>query len=237
MVEITIIDDSEEMRDLIHQVVEDTLEGMEIKVLLYENGPAFLETLDKWHRPDIILCDIEMPGLDGIGVGRQIRKDYPQIYLVYLTSHSEYAMQSYELDAYQYVLKDQIKDRLPRILQTLATKVDGEKSKFRMIGTNTRQEKVYYRDIITIEKEKGSKYIKFNTALGEFRERTGLEQILKEMNTTIFFQTDRGRAVNIKHIARVKKDSFLLDNGEEIILNRKNMQKLKEYIHENWRNN
>ena len=62
-------------------------------------------------RPDLVFLDIQMPGLDGFGVIRQIARDRPPL-IVFVTAHDEHAIRAFEVQALDYVLKPVLRPRL-----------------------------------------------------------------------------------------------------------------------------
>ena len=75
-------------------------------VAIVEDGRALLAAAEKL-RPDIIVADISMPLLNGIDAVRQIKKNQPDIRVVFLTMHPDpsYAAAAFEAGASGYVLK------------------------------------------------------------------------------------------------------------------------------------
>ncbi len=68
---------------------------------------------------DLLLLDVQMPGLNGIEAAREIRQKNEQIKIVFLTSSPEYAVESYSVQATNYLLKPATKDRLFPILDQI----------------------------------------------------------------------------------------------------------------------
>src|SRR5947208_3081134 len=63
--------------------------------------------------PDLVFLDVQMPGLDGMGVIRKLReKKVPLPYFVMATAHDEYAVEAFRWEALDYVLKPVEKERL-----------------------------------------------------------------------------------------------------------------------------
>jgi len=78
-----------------------------------QDGQAALQAVEK-HKPDVLIVDISMPGLNGIDVAYRVHKDYPQIKVIVLSMHSN---ESYVLKALRsgisgYVLKASSTDDL-----------------------------------------------------------------------------------------------------------------------------
>jgi CRP/FNR family transcriptional regulator, polysaccharide utilization system transcription regulator len=86
MARVLIIEDSVEIRDNTSEML--TLEGYE--VITAENGDEGLDIVRK-KRPDVILCDIMMPGIDGFEVCRILKADatYSAIPFIFLSARSE----------------------------------------------------------------------------------------------------------------------------------------------------
>jgi YesN/AraC family two-component response regulator len=84
-----------------------------------ENGEQALEETQK-SRPDIIICDIEMPFMDGFEQAKAVRGQYPEIKIIFCTlyKHFEYARKALYLDGYGYILKpvnpDELKECIVR---------------------------------------------------------------------------------------------------------------------------
>ena len=168
--------------------------------------------------------------MGGLELGKQIQEKDSGPYLVFLTAYLEYAAESYIIEAYQYILKEDMEKRLPPILRQLIDRVKKEKQQFRMIGTPTSKVRVYYRDMIYIEKEKGSKYICYITEHGIYKERIPLNQLSQELVSDEFILVERRYIINVSHIASMKDGMILMDNEAKIFVNRISFKKIKEQI-------
>lgn len=236
MIKIAVVDDNKEMLKMIDRCLREQITAEDnIEILCFDSGENFLEQMENGYCVNILFCDIELEKMSGIEVGKIIRQKYPALHLVYLTSHSEFAIESYMLDAYQYILKEHMGERLPQILRQLLDKLKRENKEYRMIGSSTSKERVYYSDIISISKEKAAKYVTFTTVVGTYRERKTLELILKELHSNDFILIGRGMVINMKHVARLSSSTVYLDNGEQISISRTHMARVKETINRYWR--
>ena len=83
-------------------------------VLVSESGEALLEELPA-ALADILLLDIQMPGLSGIEVQARLGPDAP--YVIYVTAHPEHALDAYDAGAIDYVLKPVEEQRLARAIE------------------------------------------------------------------------------------------------------------------------
>ena len=237
MIEIAIVDDEKELREKAEACVAVLTEGEEgIRVQRFSSGNMFLEKLlNEEYEVDILLCDIEMPDMDGIEVGRRARKLCPQMYLIYLTGHAEYAAESYRICAYQYIMKDDMDKRLPEMLREILQRLKKRKSQYKIFSDGEKLEKVYYRDIISICKEKGQKYIRYTTVKREYRERTTIDVVQNELQSTEFMLIERGVIVNMYHVERICGNVIYLDNGVDYTVSMSRLRKVKEQMTMYWR--
>lgn len=67
-------------------------------------------------RCDLVLLDIHMPGLDGMGLAKRLRGQADAPAIVFVTAHAEHALQAFELDAVDYLTKPVRRDRLQAAL-------------------------------------------------------------------------------------------------------------------------
>lgn len=78
-------------------------EGMETAITRFADGSELLNQYD--YQWDLLLMDIDMPHLDGMFTARCIREQDPDVLIIFITNLAQYAIQGYEVDALDYVLK------------------------------------------------------------------------------------------------------------------------------------
>ena len=107
-----------------HQVVREGLRRMlELEVDLNVVGEAAdakellaqVEVLS----PDVVLMDINMPGVDGIELTRQLKKKYPSCDVIMLTLYDEYLTQAIDAGAVGYLLKDIKREELIKTIRAV----------------------------------------------------------------------------------------------------------------------
>lgn len=235
MIEVAVLDNEVQMLNHICNYINSLDEiASKLQIHKFVSAEEVLKAIEQGEKFDIILSDIELDTLQGIEFGKIVREKYPDVYLIFLTSHPEYAVQSYALEAYQYILKSKMKERLPFILQKLIRMLEDAKEKYIVVKTRFEAHKIYYKDIIYIKKQKGEKYSVFCTPHGEYTERTSLEQILKELNSDKFIMVERGYIVNYHHILCVKGNEIHLSNKEKVEISRAKITAVKEQIFKCW---
>lgn len=160
MVKIAIVDDDEHVLKIVSKKIEEVFGVEAVQLYQFVKAAELLESLKK-EEYAIIITDIEMPVLNGMELGKRVKKQYPNTYFIFLTAFPNYAAESYTIDANQYVLKSEMEERLPLVLERFIKQISESKQKYRMIGGSSMPGKIYLKDIIYIRKIKGTKYITY----------------------------------------------------------------------------
>jgi len=123
-----IVDDEAPARDRLRRL----LAGLEdIQVIgEAEDGIQAVEMIEK-QRPDLVLLDIQMPGLDGFGV-IQALKDPPAV--IFITAYDEYAIRAFEVHALDYLLKPFSQERLEKAIRRTREALAGEQELAAQLG-------------------------------------------------------------------------------------------------------
>lgn len=102
---IAIIDDDaqcrQQMAEYVHTYAQNTKQV--IKVVSYSLGINFISEYEA--DCDVIFLDVEMPHMDGITTAKKIREVDKHVSIIFLTNFSQYAINGYEVNALDYVMK------------------------------------------------------------------------------------------------------------------------------------
>jgi two-component system response regulator AlgR len=79
------------------------------------DGAGALRLVEALH-PDLVLLDMTMPELDGLGVARKLARQAHRPAVIFVTAHDHFAVEAFDLDAVDYVLKPVAPDRLGRAI-------------------------------------------------------------------------------------------------------------------------
>jgi two-component system response regulator AlgR len=85
------------------------------------DGEAALRLADKL-KPDLMLLDMTMPGMDGLTVARRLGRAGHRPAVIFVTAHEDFAVEAFDLDAVDYVLKPVAADRLARAVGRVITR-------------------------------------------------------------------------------------------------------------------
>lgn len=181
---------------------------------------------------DLILLDIEMPGNTGMDIAEKIKPFLPNVKIIFITSHIEYAIDAFELSIFRYVPKDDIDKRLFCAIQDAIKLIELEDGKAYTIQTNSRFEKIPYKEIYYIERD--GKNASISTVGGVSKVRKSLQQVYEELNAEEFIYIDRGCIVNMIHIMQIKNGMAVLKNSVSLPISRTHLQEVKAQINNYW---
>lgn len=235
MLRIAICDDDEKAVKSHKELTENCLRqwGKPWEIVDYTDSRSLFYDITEDHFFfDLILLDIEMPGSTGMEIAEKIKPFLPNVKIIFITSHVEYAIDAFELSIFRYVPKNDMDRRLPAAILDAARLIELEDEKFYTIRTGSRLEKILYKDIFFIERD--GKNACITAAFGVSKVRKSLQQVYEELGTDEFLFIDRGRIVNIIHIMQVKDGMALLKNGASLPISRSHLQAVKEQINRYW---
>ena len=173
--------------------------------------------------PDVVFLDVQMPGLDGIGVIRKLReKEIPLPYFVMATAYDQYAVEAFRLEALDYLLKPVEKERLAQTLERArkfavapvelpAPKPSLQRTKL-LVKSNQRNFIVDAQDVVYATIEDGLITVVAASLEGQSNYRT-IEELQSNLDPDMFWRVHRSYLVNIHRIKEVIpwfKSSFQL---------------------------
>lgn len=193
------------------------------QISIYTNG----ETLLKEGRSfDIVFLDIEMPGLSGIYVGRELKQANPKIIIIILTSYVEYLDEAMKFHVFRYLSKPLDKDRLFRNMKDAISMYS---SAVKKIGIETKEgvHTIFTSDIIMIE-AKGRRVTVYTTTMSYLSVHT-IDYWNEQLDMHCFFRCHRSYIVNFEHITNFDHSLIYLCNGQyEAYLTRRKYTSFKE---------
>ena len=97
-------------------------EEKEIKLIAEFDNP--LDTLNflENNTTDVIFLDISMPDMNGISLGKIVTKMYPNMKIVFITAYKDYAVDAFEIKAFDYLLKPYSETRIRNLLKSLVNR-------------------------------------------------------------------------------------------------------------------
>ena len=215
------------------------------------NGVDALRAIEE-DAPDIAFLDIRMPGLTGLEVARRID---PRTHVVFVTAYDQYALEAFEREAVDYLVKPVADERLVKCVERLQRRLEAagpptamaevlERIARALPGTSGGGRLRWVRALkgeevqqIPVDEvlyfQAQDKYTCVITRAGEHLIRTPLAEIAAQLDGEIFWQVHRGTVVNMNEVASTRRDLGgrvfvrLRDGGTELPVSRAYAQRFK----------
>ena len=242
MKKVVIIDDESAARNLIKDYLKDYKEL--ILVGEANNGVDAIKVINEF-KPDLILLDVQMPGLTGLEVLGHL-EEIPQI--IFSTAYDQYAMDAFNVHAVDYLLKPYTKDRFRKAieklkksqnsdgLQTLAETVIMEQPSYPeriLVQSSRRLVTISVKDIIRIEAD--GDYSKLVTTVQVYLSNYGISKLEEKLDPKIFIRIHRSSMINIHYINSVDKHissyDVKMENGDVVRVSRGYMDNIKNLMY------
>lgn len=107
MIRVAICDDERLITEKIEELVVGACvkRGVRVNADTFYSGSSLIEYIRMGNEYDIIYLDIEMPQMDGIEFARKLRKENSEVILIYISVHTEYAIQLFDVDTFRFLKK------------------------------------------------------------------------------------------------------------------------------------
>lgn len=143
MYKLMVVDDEQIVIDAVKHIVKSEMSDLKVSQTARSGRNAIEKA--RIERPDIVLMDIQMPGIDGLEAIREIQKIHNNIKFVIVSAYDyfEFAKQAVELGVKDYLLKPVDKASLIEVLERIAEQLDEERKEYDMaLETRERIEKM-----------------------------------------------------------------------------------------------
>jgi len=213
LVNICILDDDSTLACHLYNLIlkYSSERKLAFTIDIYYNGDSLLDSLYHSDMPyHIYFLDILMQGKNGIQVAREIRKLDKTAHIIFLTSSPEYALEGYEVRAYNYLLKPLKKEQLYNTLSELLGTKNAPPAKQLQITNNGVVKNIPYRNIVYIEVKRNKLLLILNTGdeIETYSTITEMFDLLKDEE--IFTRTHRSFIINMQYIKEFSSTTIRL---------------------------
>lgn len=188
-----------------------------IEVFKFSSGEELLKFSSiSESKFDIIFLDIIMDNINGIETAKRIREFDKRTEIIFLTSSKDYALEGYEVGAYNYIVKsyEYVKDKIYKAIRNLYLK-DND---FIVIHNKSGIEKIEINKIIYIESNK--RKIIFNTTEFKYETYEKLDNIYNKIKNRGFIKTHRSYIINRAFIKKIESRDIITTTEDIIPISR-----------------
>ena len=214
MVRIAICDDSVFDARFLETLCNDEHERYDMEIRSFTDAKEFLMDYQK-NLYDIVFLDIEMPKLGGIEVGKELRKFNSQTILIFATGYPQYAIEGYDCEAFQYLLKPVSKEKLTETLSRAMNKLS-LLHQYYCVKTQNTIHRCLISDIYFVEY--CQKHIIYHLKDDRIETTGRFSDVVSELGKYGFYQVHQGYIVNFSKIKRIQGYDILLEDGSRVMI-------------------
>lgn len=198
MYRAAIIDDDVQFSETIRTYLERYAKENEkqISVVIYSNGVDFISNYKPQY--DMILMDIEMPGLNGLETAAELRGIDKDVVLIFITQIAQYAINGYSVSAMDFLVKPVNYTRFSFSLRRALERIDSNGKGKIYLESQDKRINVKIAEIAYIEVDKH--YLIYHVGGEEFRVRGTLSEAEKELAGSGFACCYNGCLVNLRFV-------------------------------------
>lgn len=214
---MAICDDSAADREYVSNRVQHWAAeaGHAVCIQAFPSAESFLFHYAEESDYDILLLDIEMGGMDGVTMAKQLRQNNDAVQIIFITGYSDYIAEGYEVSALHYLMKPVKEDKLSAVLTRAAEKLAKNEIFLTFeVGGEMMRVPIYqirYADVrgnyVTVHAQSD---VTVKMTLGELEKRLD----------GCFHRVGRSALVNLSMISRVTKTEIKLCDGTALPLPR-----------------
>ena len=223
---IAVCDDEALFRIEFKTILDKVLVNSEYDIDTFSGGSSLYEAFLK-NPFDLVFLDIEMPGIDGITLAKRLRAVSENVQIVFLTSHIEYALEGYEVNALRYLVKPVDINKLGEVLKYIQDKKNN--SRQIMIKQEGADIVIDISDVIYIESL--DKNVRIVTSKSEYITRYNISDYEEELKNSGFFRSHRSYLISLSKVKKIVKNDVVMDGDISLPVSRSNVKALKEALY------
>lgn len=165
---------------------------------------------------DLLLLDIQMPGMLGIDAAKKIREMDSRVMIVFITTLTQYAIEGYSVGAFDYVLKpvryDAFAAKLDRARRVLAHQHSSATLELRTRDELRRvsADEIYYLEVVNHD-------VLIHTDTETYRQWGSLKPFEDQLKDSHFVRCNSCYLVNLRYVRGISGDSVLVDGARLVI--------------------
>ncbi|WP_159456455.1 LytR/AlgR family response regulator transcription factor [Intestinibacillus massiliensis] len=226
MVQIALCDDNIQELEWIGRLVSGYLAGrpeLDGSLRRFQSAYDLMDCIRERGGFDAYLLDVMMPHMNGIELGQAIREAGGKSPIVYLTSSPDYAVQSYRVRAYDYLLKPVAADALAALLDKLAAELQERRETPLLVRTRDQVTPVHPGELLYVRVR--DHVLEYHMADGSVVESGTMREPLDQTAAPLlgdgrFVKINVSYIVNMSFVQKLAGGSFLMRDGTVLNISR-----------------
>lgn len=217
MINIAICDDEKYILDKIKKLVFDFFHRKNVEITVSQFGSGE-ELLRHNKNIDILFLDIQMDGIDGMETARKMRNQNYKGYLIFITVLKEMVFQSFEVQAYDYLVKPIEEECFEKTMERLFSAMQNAKDASLLVQKGYESNIIAFGDIVFCEIIDRKIYLHLKTEeVIDYYDR--IENLETKLDGR-FFKCHRSYLINLSHLKSYKNGMAYMINDKQIPVSR-----------------
>lgn len=216
---IAICDDNLNIVDEVKNLLDEYAlsKNLSLDISTFNDGQAVLESDERFN---IAILDVEMPGCNGIELGKILREKNRHIVLMYITSHKKYLDEALNLNAARFFEKPIDSKRFYDGLDNALKRIDNTTIKF-FLKEDNASVRINANDIIYVEIEPiGHRKTKIVTEEKTYISSNKIVFWEEHLISSLFVKTHKSYIINMEYITKYENNTLQLDGKYNIPISR-----------------
>ncbi|MGN0315694.1 MAG: LytR/AlgR family response regulator transcription factor [Fusicatenibacter sp.] len=218
LLKIAICDDRKEDREKMNQYVQQFCRErmLQAEIKVFDHPDKLILACEKF-RPHIYILDIVMPMVNGIQAARKLKWNQPEAQLIFATSEGSFALESFDVNPVNYILKPVKKEKLFETLNLSIKRIHLEEENTVTIKVKGGYRTIYLSDILYLDYR--NHVVSYHLLLGEMISTSTLrigfaEYLMQNHEEDDIVLCHESVAVNIQAIDKLTRTEFMVRNKE-----------------------
>lgn len=222
-IRIALCDDTDMERRIIRFMINQYIKEHEYSVRVdeFDSGDALLKSDVAVY--DLVILDIYMSGLNGIDTAKELLHIHPKGKIIFCSSSNEFAEESYDVEAFRYLVKPISPEKLHQSLDRFFQLYTDRKVLEYKYQRTTRR--MLLKDVMWLEA--AGRYAIIHTEKEQIETNTSLAEFAEMLVSNDFVKPIRYALVALQAVKEVTADTLVLTDGTEIPVSR---EKRKEIL-------
>lgn len=221
-VNVALCDDNKRALPVISGATQSAFQaqGIQANIVLFERGEDLLAAMDETHF-HLVMLDIEMPGMDGIEIGKEIRSRKDDTRIVFVSEAENRVFESFYVQPLGFVRKSNFLNDIAAVIE-LFIKESSKNSNSELIDFITRTGRMALRGqkIILIEGSRNYQILYAEGIKTPVEIKMTMQQLEEMLTPYGFIRIHKGYIVNYQYIHQINNNEIILLNGMSVPIGR-----------------
>lgn len=231
MIHIAIVEDEKRYQEQLHQYIlrYEQEYGEKAEICFFTDGDEILDHYAAVY--DIIFMDIQMKRLNGMDTARKIRALDETVILIFITNMAQYAIQGYEVNALNYILKPISYFPFSQELQKAVNRLKKKSEDYITVMQDQGLLKLHVNQVSYVESQGHN--LTVHSDKGDYTFRGTMKEMEEKLKALGFVRCNSGYLVSLRYVEAVKQNTVTVA-GDELPISRSRkkafMEALTDYM-------